>query len=593
MILPPPFDKLSPADSALLGHALEHVRLAAGDPLFRAGDGGDATYWIDEGEIRLEVPRPELDSDSVLAVLGAGAILGELSLLDGLPRSATAVADGEVRLRRLSAGSFRRLSDEHPRLGAAVLAAFGEHAARKLRQSNEVLAEHVLIEGRDRQVDDVVTRASAAQAAFADWDEEHVDALLLDIAETVALNAEALAKETVEETGIGDVVDKTTKNTYASLAIYGSMAGKPGSGPLGEPSDDGVVEIAAPVGVVFGLIPMTNPVATAVYKALITLKARNALILSFHRRCNRVGERTGTLIREALRRHSAPEDLVQCVAGRSDRRKTVRFMSHEGVDLVLATGGPGMVRAAYSSGTPAIGVGSGNAPTWVTATADVPTAATAVVASKGFDNGLICGSEHNLVVDASVRAAFVEALEAAGAAVLDPAEGARFSVGALAADGSGFRPEMTGQAAARIAAALGITRPYEIQLIVVPADLAAGGPLAGEKMAPVLSLYTVDGEDEGLAACRTILGLEGRGHTAIIHATEQAMIDRFGAEMPASRILVNSPGSLGVCGLTSGLAPAFTLGCGTFGGNSTTDNVTYRNLQNVKRLAMVQPERPY
>ncbi len=592
MILPAPFATLSHADSATLARSLEHCRLEAGETLFRAGDAGDATYWIDEGEIRLEVPRPELDSDSVLAVLGPGSILGELSLLDGLPRSATAVADGPVRLRRLTAESLSRLSDEHPRLAAAVLTAFGEHAARKLRQSNQLLTEHVLEEGRDREVDEVVERAAAAQAAFQGWDEPRVDAMLRDIAETIALNAEALAKESVEETRVGDVGDKTIKNTYASIAVYRSMEGKPGAGPLGPPSEDGVVEIAAPVGVVFGLIPMTNPVATAIYKTLIALKARNALILSFHRRCSKVGERTAGLIHEALRRHDAPEDLVQAVVGRSDRRKTVRFMSHEGVALVLATGGPGMVKAAYSSGTPAIGVGSGNAPTWITSTADVEAAAMSVVVSKSFDNGLICGSEHNLVVDAAVRDAFIAALEGAGAAVLDPAETARFTAGAIV-DGTALRPEMSGQAAARIAAALGITRPYDIRLLVVPADLEQGGPLAGEKMAPLLSLFTVQGEEEGLAACLHILGAEGTGHTAIIHSRDQALIDRFGAAMPASRILVDSPGSQGVCGLTTGLTPAFTLGCGTFGGNSTTDNVSYRNLQNIKRLAVVQPERAY
>lgn len=593
MTLPTPFDGLPAAQQATLLAQLETLHLPAGTTIFSAGDTGDGTYLVDAGEVRLELPRPELDTDGVLAVLGAGSVIGELSLLDGQPRSATAIADTDVTLRRLSAEGLDRLAADDPPLGTALLRALGQHASRKLRQTNAVLAEHVLVDGRDPEVEDMVARARAAQAELADWDDERVDALLLDVAQTIAAHAELLAKETVEETRVGNVADKTAKNVLASMGIYEAVAGGRGQGPLGPPSDRGVTEIAAPMGVIFGLIPMTNPVATAAYKAIIALKSRNAIILSFHRACLKVGNRTGELVHEALARHGAPLDLVQWVRSRSDRKKTQRFMAHEDVALILATGGPGMVRAAYSSGTPAIGVGSGNAPTWVTASADVPAAAAAIVASKSFDNGLICGSEHNLVVDDGVRDAFVAALEDAGAAVLTADEAARFAAGAIAEDGRAFRPELVGQAAARIAGALGIERPHDIAVIVVPTDFDPASPLSGEKMTPVLSLYTVAGEDEGLALSRRVLGRQGAGHTAIIHTTDDALAARFAEAMPASRILVNSPGAQGVCGLTSGLEPAFTLGCGTFGGTSTTDNVTYRNLRNVKRLARALPqERP-
>jgi acyl-CoA reductase-like NAD-dependent aldehyde dehydrogenase len=254
--------------------------------------------------------------------------------------------------------------------------------------------------------------------------------------------------------------------------------------------------------------------------------------------------------------------------------------------LILATGGPGMVRAAYASGTPAIGVGSGNAPTFISASADVERAAQAIVLSKSFDNGLICGSEHNLIVDASRRTEFVAALERAGAAVLTPAETGRFGM-VFNDERTGFRPEVVGQAATLIAHTLGIAREWPIKLLVVPTELAEAGPLAGEKMAPVVSLFTTDGDDEALDLSLRLLANQGAGHTAIIHAEDESLVERFSRVIPASRILVNSPGSHGVCGITSGLSPSFTLGCGTFGGTSTTDNVSYRHLQNIKRLARV------
>lgn len=584
-MLPPPLDRLTPEQQDVLGGYLEPVEFADGTTIFSAGDPGDASYLIDGGEVRLELAHPELDTDGVLAYLAAGSLLGELSLLDDLPRSATAVADSDVKMRRLSASALDRLCQEHPQLGASVLRGLGQHAAQKLRHSNTILAEHIFADGRDPEVDDMVARAAAAQREIEVWSEERLDVLLLDIAETIATRAEELAKETVEETHLGSVEDKTTKNAFASMGIYSSFAGQPGVGAMGEASDRGVVDIAAPMGVIFGLVPMTNPVATAVFKTLIAVKARNALILSFHRACLGVGNHTGDLIREALERHGAPADLVQWIKVRVDRKKTARFMAHEGVSLILATGGPGMVRAAYSSGTPAIGVGSGNAPTWVTSTASLREAADAIVLSKSFDNGLICGSEHNLLVDTSVRDDFTAALEAAGAAVLSPEEVTRFLTAALNDEQTGFRLEVIGQSAALIADVIGITRDFPIKLIVVPYEFDPGSPLAGEKMTPILSLFTVDGEHEGLQLSKQLLAKQGSGHTAIIHSSDEALIERFGLEMPASRILANSPGSLGVCGVTSGLEPSFTLGCGTFGGNSTTDNVTYRNLRNVKRLA--------
>jgi acetaldehyde dehydrogenase/alcohol dehydrogenase len=564
---------------------LTPVTFAKGALLFAAGAPGDCCYVIDGGEVRVEVDREEIDTDGVLAYLGAGAVVGEISLLDRQPRSANAYAHTDVTARRIDADDLDRLAATQPAVVLPVLRALARDAATKLRTTNEKLADAIFPEG-DPEVDDMVARAAAAQAAIADWPEDRVDGLILAVAQAVAAQAGALAEATVAETHLGNVADKTFKNHVASLGVAQTLIGQAGAGPLPTAFGPGVTEIAAPVGVVFGLVPQTNPIATAVFKTLICLKSRNAVILSFHHTALATASKYGEILRPVLEASGAPIDLVQWVKARTSRKKTAAFMSHDGVGLILATGGAGMVKAAYSSGTPALGVGPGNAPVLVTASADVAHAAYSVVISKSFDNGLICGSEHNLVVEASVRGAFVAALEKHGAAVLTADEAARFSAMIVDPATGGFRPQAVGQAAALIAKMTGISRPYPIRLLVVPATWAGErNAWAGEKMAPMLSLFTVPDVDAGVGFARRLLDYMGTGHTAIVHALDDAVVERFAAAMPASRILVNSPGSHGVVGYTTGLSPSFTLGCGTFGGNSTTDNVTFRNLTNIKRMA--------
>jgi acyl-CoA reductase-like NAD-dependent aldehyde dehydrogenase len=286
-----------------------------------------------------------------------------------------------------------------------------------------------------------------------------------------------------------------------------------------------------------------------------------------------------------LAEHGAPTALVQWIRNRTSRRKTAKFMQHDDVAMILATGGPAMVKAAYSAGKPAIGVGPGNAPAWVAADADIDAAANAVVISKAFDNGLICGAEQHLIVDASVRAQFVAALEQAGARVLDSGETERFMAAAFEPGGD-LKMQFVGRSAELIAQACDVEGAEGAQLLVFEAD--ASDPAAAEakeRLAPLLSLFTVDGDEAAIALARGLLEHEGAGHTANIHTSSQERIDRYAAEMPASRVLVNVPSSQGCCGFVTGLTPSLTLGCGTYGGNSTTDNVSYRNLMNVKRLA--------
>lgn len=464
------------------------------------------------------------------------------------------------------------------------------HSIATMPEPSTQRASDPRVDAEGRGVDALVAAARRAQSQFADWSEDDTDLLLRALARIIAAHAEELAVHTVVETRLGNVIDKTTTNRYASLGVYESIRGQTGSGKLRVDEERGVTEWASPIGVVFGLIPVTNPVATAIFKALISLKSRNALILSFHHRAQTVGQRTCALMQQALRRMGAPTDLIQCVEDRSSRRSTELLMRHEGVGLVLATGGPDLVHAAHSSGTPALGVGPGNAPVWVCADADLKHAAHSIVMSKSFDHGLVCGSENNLVVDAPVHDAFREALEAQGAAVLTYHEAEHFSARATDASNGRLRRSLAGQSAAHIAATTGILRDHDVRLIVVPTrNVGPDDHYSREKLAPIVSLFTCHDTQEGLRLCRGLLNNGGAGHTAVIHSRNAARIELFGATMPASRILVNSPATHGVIGVTSALVPSLTLGCGTFGGNTTTDNVSFRHLYNIKRIAHYRP----
>ena len=584
MQIRPELTVLGVTDSSRLAPYLERRRYARGERILAQGTGGTECYLITGGEVRLEVERPDFDSDGIIDFIRPGMLLGEFSLLDGQPRSASAYAHTDVEALELSEGALGRLCRDDPATGQAVLRALGRDAAAKARETRRHLEEYVFAADIDPAVDATVAAAAAAQAVLAGWPEERVEALLDGVAGAVADQAEELAAATVAETGIGNVADKTFKNRFASLEVNRALQGRPGIGPR-LPDDRGVTEIASPVGVVLGLIPMTNPVATLVFKTLICLKARNALIVSHHPAAAEVGVRTVELIGEVLAAHRAPVELLQSVE-RASRTRTAMFMRHPQVSLILATGGTAMVRAAYSSGTPAIGVGSGNVPALVCADADPVAAAAAVVESKAFDHGIICGSEDNLVVDERLRAPFLAGLEAAGAAVCSEEETARVTAQVFEPGDGRLRRDALGQPAQEIAEAAGVRRDQPIRVLVLPLALdQVDGPLGREKLAPLLSLFSVDGAEQGLAACKRLLAHQGAGHTAVIHTGDQSLQQRFAEEVPASRILVNGPATHGCIGVGNGLTPSLTLGCGTFGGNSTTDNVTYTNLLNIKRLA--------
>ena len=498
--------------------------------------------------------------------------------------SSSAVAERTVgELSRV----LERFVEEDPATGLDIVRALGGQAdAYGVRAVAARLAAAVDEElALDREVDGMVARCRAAQRAFERWSEWRVNDLLSALSEALVESAEELAMATVQETGRGNVIDKTLKNRFASQRIAESLDGETAQGILSVDATRKITELASPVGVVFAVVPQTSPVATAIFKTLIALKTRNGLILSFPRRARGVAHMFSSIVRDVLCSHSVPPDLIQW-ARPGERKLTAKLMRHRGVSMLLVTGGSGLVRAAYSSGTPAIGVGPGNAPAWICDDASVDATAAAILMSKTFDNGMICGAEHHLVVDANIDAAFTQALMRQGACILTPDEADTFASHAVDAVSNTVRSDLIGQSAADIAARIGIHRSYPIRLIVVRCHARdIDGPYGGEKLAPVLSLFTVTSPEDALMLCANLLGREGAGHTAIIHTASRARVDRFAQAVPASRILVNTPGTQGCCGMTTGLPPSLTLGCGTLGGNSTTENVTYRQLLNIKRVA--------
>lgn len=579
-------DSLRAEELAIIEQSLEMVRFSDGDCIIERGSRGEGFYIIDEGRVRIEFDTGETNTDVVLRYLEPGAVMGEFSLVDDEPRSANAYAHTDVTARWLATAKFEAICQEYPHVGVSMLTAFCRNLADMVRQMTGRIADFSSIDKPPAFVEDMISRAKAAQKAFEDWPEERVDALLKDVAQAIAEQAEELGAASVEVTGLGVAEDKVQKIRFGSLEVYKALAGRPAAGLTCVDEQDQLIEIASPFGVVLGLIPLTNPVSTTIFKTLICLKSRNALILSCHRGALSVGNQAGEIIQSVLQKHGAPVDLVQWIKERTSRRLTSIFMQHKDVSFILATGGPSVVHAAYSSGTPAIGVGPGNAPVWICADADLDAAAETVIQSKSFDNGVICGSENNLVVEVAVRGDSVAALEVHGAAVLAPDEAEHLTVHVIDVEKNRLRREVVGVSAQSIAEAVGIQRDGAIRLLVVPLDKGqVQGPFGKEKLAPILSLFTVDGKEEGFELCQRVLDNEGIGHTAIIHTQDMELAKRFGLEMPASRVLVNSPGSQGCIGLGNGLTPSLTLGCGTWGSTSTTDNVTYENLLNIKRIA--------
>ena len=426
--------------------------------------------------------------------------------------------------------------------------------------------------------------AREAQTRLAELSQEQIDALVDAMAAAVTPHAEALARLAVEETGYGVVADKMQKNLFGSQQVYQFIRPIRTVGVVNRHEDRRIVEIAEPFGVVAAIVPSTNPTSTAIYKVLIAIKARCAIVISPHPSAARCITRVAEIMAEAARRAGAPDGAIGWLTTVT-LEGTQELMTQREVSVILATGGMGLVRAAYSAGKPAYGVGPGNAPCYVETSADIAKAAEDIVIGKSFDNGVLCSSPNSVVVDEKVADETVRQMQARGAHFLSATE-ADALARVLVTPQRLPNPSIVGKSAARIAEIVGIAVPAGTRVLVARLQgVGRDHPLSIEKLCPVLSFYVVKDWQEGCERCKQILRYGGMGHTMSIHSRDEDIILQFGLHKPAYRICVNTPTTHGSIGLTTGLDPAMTLGCGGFGGNITSDNITPRHLLNIKRLA--------
>jgi acetaldehyde dehydrogenase (acetylating) len=432
---------------------------------------------------------------------------------------------------------------------------------------------------------EAIERAAEAQKKFAAFSQEQVDAVVEACAAAAAEAGEALARLAVEETGYGNVPDKIIKNRLASVEVPRAIRGMKTVGILREDREKAVIEIAAPVGVVAAVIPSTNPTSTTIYKTLISLKARNAVVLSPHPSAMRcICESAAVLTRAALKT-GAPENLIECLK-HPTMQGTQELMRHRLTGVILATGGTGLVRAAYSSGRPAFGVGPGNVPALIERTASVKKAIADIFAGKTFDYGTICSSEQSIVAEEAVRDQALEECRQQGAYFLTPDEIKKLGEIVFRGGSATPNPQVVGRHATVIAEMAGIKVPPATRVLIARLEgVGRDVPLSGEKLSPILAFYSAPNLAACIALCVRLLQHGGLGHTASIHSQSEAAVKQFGLAVPAFRVAVNTSAVHGSIGYSTNLFPAMTLGCGSPGGNITSDNIGPEHLMNVKRVA--------
>jgi acetaldehyde dehydrogenase (acetylating) len=430
-----------------------------------------------------------------------------------------------------------------------------------------------------------VERASAAQAQFSKFSQAQVDAVVDACALAATDAGEALARTAAEETGYGNVADKTTKNRLASVDVHRAIRGLKTVGIVSEDRERGVLEVAEPFGVVAAVIPVTNPTSTAIYKTLISLKARNAIVLSPHPNAMRCICEAAAVLERASLQAGAPEGLIVCLR-HPTMQGTQELMRHHKTGVILATGGTGLVRQAYSSGKPAYGVGPGNVPALIQRTADVRKAVADIFAGKTFDYGTICSSEQAIVAEEAVAARVLEECRAQGGYFLNADEMRRVSELVIRPGSTAPNPKIVGHHATVIAEMAGVKVPGSTRVLIARLEgVGREVPLSAEKLSPILAFYVAANLAAGIDLCVRLLRFGGAGHTASIHSANEAAVREYGLKVPASRVVVNSSAVHGSIGYSTNLFPAMTLGCGSFGGNITSDNIGPQHLMNLKRIA--------
>lgn len=426
-------------------------------------------------------------------------------------------------------------------------------------------------------------QAKQAQAALAKFNSEQIDRIIQNMVKVAEENAVALAKLAVEETGFGKVEDKTLKNRLASSELYKFIKPMQTIGIINEDQVNKVVEIAEPVGLLMGIIPSTNPTSTTIYKSIIAIKSRNGIVFSPHPSALKCTLQAARLMNDAAVAAGAPANIIGCIS-KPSMNATNELMKCDEVDMIIATGGTAMVKSAYSAGKPALGVGPGNVPAYIERTANIQKAVQNIITSKTFDNGTICASEQAVIVEECIRDQVVAEFKRQGGYFMTPAETEKVAQ-KLFVRGHAMNAKFVGRSAAMIAETAGITIPAGTKVLLGEQQgVGQGYPLSYEKLTTVLAFYTVKDWEEACDICIKLLKNGGVGHSLSIHTENPDMAMKF-SEKPVFRILVNTPSTHGGVGISTGLAPAFTLGCGTWGGSATSDNVTPMHLINKKRLA--------
>lgn len=433
----------------------------------------------------------------------------------------------------------------------------------------------------------LVAAAKSAQKTLAAFSQGQLDAIVEAIAAAFSGQAAHLAELAVKETGFGNVADKVVKNRFASQTVSRAVRGMKTVGVLSE--KEGLWEIGVPKGVIAAIVPSTNPTSTVCYKAIIALKAGCTIVFSPHPKAAGCTREAVAIVSEAARNAGAPAGSVSCLSVPS-MEGCRELMGHRGVGLILATGGPALVKAAYSSGRPAIGVGAGNGPAYIHPSADMGRALDAICRSKTFDNGTVCASEQSIVIQRGQERRLREEGERRGYYFLDETQAKALGKLLFRGDGT-LNPQVVGKTAIYLAELAGFSVPKTTKILVAREESAGTAyPYSMEKLCPVLALYVMENEEEVLDICQRVLGHEGAGHTFSIHAEDKNVIRRFAEQIPVSRFLVNTPAALGGVGLTTKLFPALTLGCGAIGGSSSSNNVSPMDLIDIRRVAWDCPE---
>ena len=432
-------------------------------------------------------------------------------------------------------------------------------------------------------------KAERAQNVLARMPQEKLDAIVKAVAEAFAAEAKDLAELAVKETGFGNVCDKETKNLFASRDVWAAIKDMKTVGVLKE--KPGLWEVGVPVGIIAAIVPSTNPTSTVCYKAMIALKSGNAVIFSPHPKAFNCTFQAARIVARAAEAAGAPEGSVACL-GIPSMDGCRELMGAPEVRLILATGGPAMVKAAYSSGKPAIGVGAGNGPAYIHHSADVPAALAAIARSKSFDYGTVCASEQSIIVEKELEDRVRREGEKQGFYFMNTRE-AGMLAGLLFRPNGTLNPEIVGRRAPELAKKAGFSAPDGTKVLVAREQEAGPTrPYSMEKLCPVLAFFVMDSEEAVLEKAVEVLSHEGSGHTFAIHCTDEAVIRRFALRIPVSRFLLHTPAALGGIGATTALFPALTLGCGAVGGSSSSNNISPLDLINIRRVAWDTGKKP-